>query len=520
MDDEKKSLQSRDLEIENEENEDFQIIFDYLPKISFYQAVIVFLTGYCNVAAGSLQLAQIILQANPDTQTCINSTALEWNVTENGCDAMEKCSNYNYTSELFDETVVTQWNLVCENSFRSSLISSLSLCGLLIGALLFGYLGDVIGRRNALFLSSSGAFIFGMLTSIASVNLTAYTIYRLLAGAFVHGSIPIAVVYALEYVGPAYRAWSGAVGYMLFDVGIANLSLVGYLFKHWTDQALTLSILPLVLFIFCFFLPKSLQFLYSRGDYEEGKLYLKRFMKYTNTDDSILEKLSLKLERISSRQNQNKNDSGNAWSEIFGSNYIRITIQVCLIFFVACLGNYGFLLNPSGLQGNILMNNIYMSFFDMLGYLVMAPMLDYFGRVRTLTGAYSITGGSIIISSLITYFFPEVAFLGTVCRVLVFIGKMFNAVTFGAVFNYTAELYPTHLRTTAVGIGSSVARIGGILAPQILYLQFISDILPPIIIGICSCLAAYISSLMPETNKRPLMQTTNEAIKFYSESKG
>ena len=59
-----------------------------------------------------------------------------------------------------------------------------------------------------------------------------------------------------------------------------------------------------------------------------------------------------------------------------------------------------------------------MSFFDMLGYLVMAPLLDYFGRVRTLTGAYSITGGSIIISSLITYFFPDVAFLGTVCRVL------------------------------------------------------------------------------------------------------
>ena len=59
----------------------------------------------------------------------------------------------------------------------------------------------------------------------------------------------------------------------------------------------------------------------------------------------------------------------------------------------------------------------------MLGYLVMAPLLDYFGRVRTLTGAYSITGGSIIISSLITYFFPDVAFLGTVCRVL---GELFS----------------------------------------------------------------------------------------------
>ena len=61
---------------------------------------------------------------------------------------------------------------------------------------------------------------------------------------------------------------------------------------------------------------------------------------------------------IKSRQNENKNASGNAWGEIFGSNYIRITVEVCLIFFVACLGNYGFLLNPSGLKGNILMNNI------------------------------------------------------------------------------------------------------------------------------------------------------------------
>ena len=59
-------IKSRELDNnDSEENEDFQIIFDYLPKISFYQAAIVFLTGYCNVAAGSLQLAQIILQANP-----------------------------------------------------------------------------------------------------------------------------------------------------------------------------------------------------------------------------------------------------------------------------------------------------------------------------------------------------------------------------------------------------------------------------------------------------------------------
>ena len=41
-----------------------------------------------------------------------------------------------------------------------------------------------------------------------------------------------------------YRAWSGAIGHMLFDFGIANLSLVGYLFKEWQNMSLMISILP------------------------------------------------------------------------------------------------------------------------------------------------------------------------------------------------------------------------------------------------------------------------------------
>ena len=145
---------------ENIEESDFQIIFDYLPKISWYQAGIVFMTGYSNVAGGSLQLAQkgfqideshgfisqsvieikfenrikIILQANPDSKRCISSTASnltlvrfhwimilvyqsnrELTVTkfkpfqdQNGCDIAKQCTEYSYSSDLFNETVVTQ----------------------------------------------------------------------------------------------------------------------------------------------------------------------------------------------------------------------------------------------------------------------------------------------------------------------------------------------------------------------------------------------------------------------------
>ena len=37
--------------------------------------------------------------------------------------------------------------------------------------------------------------------------------------------------------------------------------------------------------------------------------------------------------------------------------------------------------------------------------------------------------------------------------ILLNVGKVANAVTFGGVFNFTAELFPTELRTSAVGIG-------------------------------------------------------------------
>ena len=102
---------------------------------------------------------------------------------------------------------------------------------------------------------------------------------------------------------------------------------------------------------------------------------------------------------------------------------------------------------------------------------------------------------------------------------------MFNAMNFGAIFNYAAELYPTNMRSTAVGFTSSMARIGGLLAPQLNLLAVIDKRLPVLVIGECkvsltffkrfsaflSIIAAVISSTMPETNKKPLLQTKEEA---------
>ena len=47
------------------------------------------------------------------------------------------------------------------------------------------------------------------------------------------------------------------------------------------------------------------------------------------------------------------------------------------------------------------------------------------------------------------------------------VGKFGSAAAFSNVFLYTAELFPTSMRNSAVGMCSTFARFGGILAPTV-----------------------------------------------------
>lgn len=51
------------------------------------------------------------------------------------------------------------------------------------------------------------------------------------------------------------------------------------------------------------------------------------------------------------------------------------------------------------------------------------------------------------------------------------IGKFAVTTTFTVVYAYTAELYPTVLRNTALGACSTASRVGSIIAPYFIYLS-------------------------------------------------
>ena len=63
------------------------------------------------------------------------------------------CANYIYDNTYFDETLITKFDLVCDNEYKKSLLGTLLIIGLLFGSLIGGFIGDRFGRKKANFLA-------------------------------------------------------------------------------------------------------------------------------------------------------------------------------------------------------------------------------------------------------------------------------------------------------------------------------------------------------------------------------
>ena len=138
-------------------------------------------------------------------------------------------------------------------------MQSVQLAGLIMGSMIFGSLGDTLGRKLSILISCLGASLSSIFVYLFSFNAFWYTFFRLLSLIFIAGSVPTTLVYAVEFVGAKYRSYVGGLAYIIFDIGLASLSIIPLIITGWRNQALVLSILPLGFVISYFVLPKSLE---------------------------------------------------------------------------------------------------------------------------------------------------------------------------------------------------------------------------------------------------------------------
>ncbi len=146
---------------------------------------------------------------------------------------------------------------------------------------------------------------------------------------------------------------------------------------------------------------------------------------------------------------------------------------------------YGLSFSSTSLAGDAYSNFCLSVFVEIPGYLFCIFVMDCWGRRPILSFCQAISGIFCILAGLLAGHEE----LGGLQVVFSLAGKFGASACFAIVYVYTAELFPTIIRNTAIGSCSTVARVGGILCLIVIQLNNIWDPLPMLIMGCVAVVA-------------------------------
>jgi len=171
---------------------------------------------------------------------------------------------------------------------------------------------------------------------------------------------------------------------------------------------------------------------------------------------------------------------------------------------------YGLSLSTSELAGDAYLNFFLSGLVEIPAYTACIFILERWGRRWPLAIFHIVAG----IALAVTMFIPTETSGGTSLVPLLItcnmIGKFGITGSFGTVFLYAPEIFPTTLRSQAMGISSVGGRLGNMLAPFSSLVARKVPWLPGILFGVSSIAVGILCLLLPETLNKPLPQTIED----------
>lgn len=404
-----------------------------------------------------------------------------------------------YDRTQYKTTITSDFDLVCDKKKLPNIAQAMFFAGILIGSVLYGTIADKLGRRVGLFATTVSTAISGILVSV-SPSIVMYMIMRFFLGASSYNTLLTAFVLVSEIVGPSKRVFTGINIEYSFAFGIMLLSVLAYFIRTWRILQLVITLPGFLTLLLLPFIPESPRWLLSKGRTKEAQRIISKTARFNkvNISKDFLEELTMDEEK------GEESPERSSFSELLRIPSMRNrTLNIMYNWFVQSFVYYGFTLSTGDLGVNIYIGLFISGAVEGIAYAVDMYLIEKIGRRLSLSGLLFLAGISC---------FPVIVIPAGVARIVVgMIGKFSISATFAIVFVYTAELYPTPLRGTAVGICSFTSKTGGMLCPLVFLLSAIWIPLPMTLFASASILAALLTLLLPETRGCPLPETVMEA---------
>ncbi|EDW67546.1 organic cation transporter protein [Drosophila virilis] len=419
--------------------------------------------------------------------------------------------SYEYSHP--ETTFVADWELTCERSIqRTSAQVSLSL-GKFCGSFTFGILADKFGRKTS-FTLGAAFFVLGSIFCSFSPWYSLFLIGRFALGAASSGLFYPAFTMIVENICLKHRSWMSIAFSASYPVGMILLAIAGYLIQPWRYLQLALTIPSLLLILNCYLMNESPRWLITKQRYDRVYQILFKQPSHYEVQPTIApateivsDKKTLEPIPNDSLAKKLKNGPLKSIIELFANPKVRKLIFTSYFMFcVTSLSYYVTALNAANLSVSRYLYIIATGVVDIPSYLVPVIMLRYTGRRITTMFLFMWTGVSLLLVLAVP--------AGSTTWIVAFamLGRFGISATYSVVTLYTAELYPTEIRNSALGTCSTWAHVGSISAPYVVdVLGALGWYIPTTICGCCVLVAGLLTLTLPETGTGHLSDKVEDA---------
>ncbi|KAG5308113.1 S22A4 protein, partial [Acromyrmex insinuator] len=404
------------------------------------------------------------------------------------------CDSWIYDPE--EHTILNEWDFTCDtNRWKLTMVGTMQNIGQFVGLMFAGYISDRYGRRTFLTVATSLSAVSGLIHSF-SVNYWMFLAFEFLDASMAAGIYSAGFILGLETAGKKNRVFGSTIICCMFAVGEILLGLIASWLRSWRTLLRVIYGPGLLAVFLPLLIPESIRWLLTKNEHKKvGKIYCKmaRMNGLPVTDEAINTFKEINVDKEEAKSKLVTSDERKPIVQVLHSSVILIRLLICSFCWLTnTFVYYGLSLNSVAFAGDKYINFVLVAVVEIPAYCLAWVLTDHIGRKPTLQ---FIPAGSWSYGPLLLYM----------------AGKLCITMAFATVYVFTAELFPTTLRHSLLGICSMTGRVGSILSPQTPLLVQIMPSLPLILFGSMGMIAGVLSLIFPETLGTKLPDTVWEA---------
>ncbi|CAH1373355.1 unnamed protein product [Tenebrio molitor] len=417
-------------------------------------------------------------------------------------DTVKFCENgYQYNTTIFHTSIITEWDLVCDNKRLVDVSQITLMLGVLIGNIFFGIFADRQGRKKTLLICIVLQSLFG----IAASRIPWYWGFigmRFLLAVANGGTIVTSFVMCMEVVGGTWRSIVPILYQIPYGFGNSIMAGLAYLYREWRDLHLALSLLSSFYIVYLWFVPESPRWLLATGNKKEAIDILQNAAKCNGMDT---EKVQVVVNGLAPDL---KNENKATLSALFATRELaRRNVLLYINWLIAGVTFYAFSQYVGKVGSNLYFTAAISGFVAFPGTLLCVCIIRRFGRRLTIASAHILTaicffGILAVPAGVYNQDWPRVVLAG--------VGIVGLSISMPALYLFTGELFPTTVRNAGVGTSVMFSRMGSMIAPMVITMQDISPSLPLIVLGVAALVETALILFLPETKGMPLPETIQD----------